>query len=85
MILHNLRYDQQVTSFVHDAAGGAVTALSLMDAPNHKPLLAVGGTTGVITLWDLGKRKLHAMIKVRRPRLRRCYRRADVPRLRGWL
>jgi hypothetical protein len=45
-ILFNLRYDKVVATFVHDAAGGAVTALAVRSGAGE-PLLVVGGEHSV--------------------------------------
>lgn len=66
VVLFNLRYDQLLTSFVHDAAGGAVTAVAVSTNTLGKPLLVAGGVGGVVTAWDLKQRKLHAIVKVTR-------------------
>eukprot|EP00271_Cylindrocystis_brebissonii_P018690 TRINITY_DN5414_c0_g1_i1.p1 TRINITY_DN5414_c0_g1~~TRINITY_DN5414_c0_g1_i1.p1 ORF type:complete len:979 (-),score=218.28 TRINITY_DN5414_c0_g1_i1:1298-4234(-) len=58
--VHNIKYDQTVVSFRH-AEGAAVTALSFRT--DGQPFLATGGATGVVSLWNLEKRKLQAVIK----------------------
>lgn len=58
--IHNLRYDETVVSFTH-AGRGPVTALSFRT--DGQPFLAAGGTTGVISIWNLEKRKLQAVIE----------------------
>eukprot|EP00976_Prorocentrum_cordatum_P084393 1185639-Prorocentrum_minimum.AAC.1 len=114
-VLFNLRYDKVVTSFEHDAGGGAVTSIAVRSGAGD-PLLVCGGTappwppllstrlrcpgpstsaaelptaavrrtrasvapasdwfivriyiptrtSGILTVWDLEQRKLHAVIK----------------------
>lgn len=58
--VHNIRYDEEVVSFRHSARG-AVTALSFRT--DGQPLLASGGSSGVISIWNLEKRRLHSVIK----------------------
>ncbi|CAM6100981.1 unnamed protein product [Calypogeia fissa] len=58
--LHNLRYDETVVTFTHTSRG-PVTALSFRT--DGQPFLAAGGSSGVISIWDLEKKKLHTVIK----------------------
>ncbi|BBN05516.1 U3 small nucleolar RNA-associated protein 21 [Marchantia polymorpha subsp. ruderalis] len=58
--LHNLKYDETVVTFTHTTRG-PVTALSFRT--DGQPFLAAGGSSGVISIWDLQKRKLQAVIK----------------------
>ncbi|XP_042482497.1 U3 small nucleolar RNA-associated protein 21 homolog isoform X2 [Macadamia integrifolia] len=58
--VHNLRYDEEVVTFSHSARG-AVTALSFRT--DGQPLLASGDSSGVISIWDLEKRKLQSVIR----------------------
>ena len=58
--VHNIRYDETVVSFTH-AGRGPVTALSFRT--DGHPFLAAGGTTGVISIWNLEKRKLQAVVE----------------------
>ncbi|KAG0564859.1 hypothetical protein M758_8G142100 [Ceratodon purpureus] len=58
--VHNLRYDETVVSFTHTGRG-PVTALSFRT--DGQPFLAAGGTTGVISIWNLEKRKLQAVVE----------------------
>ena len=61
-VLHNLRFDETLATFTHDTAGGAVTALSFRTGPGV-PLLAVGGSDGCISLWDLDAARIHSLLK----------------------
>ena len=61
-VLHNLRFDETLATFTHDTARGAVTALSFRTGPGA-PLLAVGGSDGCISLWDLDARRIHSLVK----------------------
>ncbi|XP_074309267.1 uncharacterized protein LOC141643843 [Silene latifolia] len=58
--VHNLRFDEEVVTFTHSARG-AVTALSF--STDGQPLLASGGTSGVISVWNLEKRRLQSVIR----------------------
>ncbi|KAF3437268.1 hypothetical protein FNV43_RR20021 [Rhamnella rubrinervis] len=58
--VHNIRYDEELVTFTHSTRG-AVTALSF--CTDGQPLLASGGSSGVITIWNLDKRRLQAVIK----------------------
>ncbi|KAG9439404.1 hypothetical protein H6P81_019569 [Aristolochia fimbriata] len=58
--VHNLRYDEEIVSFTH-ATRGSVTALSFRT--DGQPLLASGGSSGVISIWNLEKRRLQSVIK----------------------
>ncbi|KAH9606023.1 hypothetical protein KSS87_021040 [Heliosperma pusillum] len=58
--IHNIRFDEEVVTFTHSARG-AVTALSF--STDGQPLLASGGTSGVISVWNLEKRRLQSVIK----------------------
>jgi hypothetical protein len=78
------RYDKLVASFIHDAAGGAVTSVAVR-AGAGVPLLAVGGVSGTVTLWHLERRALHAIVKVRRARLPVCLCGCDCDRGGFWL
>jgi U3 small nucleolar RNA-associated protein 21 len=44
------------------AAGGACTCLSFRSG-GGVPLMAAGGGAGVVTVWDLEQRKLHALVR----------------------
>lgn len=57
--VHNVRYDEEVVAFTHSTRG-AVTALSF--STDGQPLLASGGTSGVISIWNLEKRRLQSVI-----------------------
>jgi U3 small nucleolar RNA-associated protein 21 len=61
-VLHNLRFDETLATFTHDTTGGAVTALSFRTGPGA-PLLAVGGSDGCISLWDLDAARIHSLVK----------------------
>lgn len=60
--VHNVRFDAPVVAFTHDAAGGAVTACSFRTGPGPA-LLACGGVSGAITVWDLAAKRLHTVLK----------------------
>ncbi|KAL1547459.1 U3 small nucleolar RNA-associated protein 21 isoform X1 [Salvia divinorum] len=57
--VHNIRYDEEVVTFSHSTRG-SVTALSF--STDGQPLLASGGSSGVISIWNLEKRRLHSVI-----------------------
>ncbi|KAG2249340.1 hypothetical protein Bca52824_088968 [Brassica carinata] len=58
--VHNLKLDQEIVTFEH-ASRGAVTALSF--STDGRPLLASGGSFGVISIWNLNKRRLQSVIR----------------------
>jgi len=58
--VHNIRYDEELMSFNHQIRG-AVTALSFRT--DGQPLLASGGSSGVISIWNLEKKRLHSVIR----------------------
>ncbi|KAL9339861.1 hypothetical protein Peur_068876 [Populus x canadensis] len=58
--VHNIRYDEEVVTFSHSTRG-AVTALSF--STDGQPLLASGGSSGVISIWNLDKRKLQSVVR----------------------
>ncbi|CAK9147531.1 unnamed protein product [Ilex paraguariensis] len=58
--VHNIRYDEGVVTFSHSTRG-AVTALSF--STDGQPLLASGGSSGVISIWNLDKRRLQSIIR----------------------
>ncbi|XP_022996501.1 U3 small nucleolar RNA-associated protein 21 homolog [Cucurbita maxima] len=58
--VHNIRYDQELFSFTHSTRG-SVTALSF--SSDGQPLLASGGSSGVISIWNLEKRRLQSVIR----------------------
>lgn len=58
--IHNVRYDEELVSFTHSTRG-AVTALSFRT--DGQPLLASGGSSGVISIWNLEKRRLQSVIR----------------------
>ncbi|XP_042008397.1 WD repeat-containing protein 36-like isoform X2 [Salvia splendens] len=57
--VHNIRYDEEVVTF-SQSTRGSVTALSF--STDGQPLLASGGSSGVISIWNLEKRRLHSVI-----------------------
>lgn len=57
--VHNIRFDEEIVTFSHSTRG-AVTALSF--STDGQPLLASGGSSGVISIWNLEKRRLHCVI-----------------------
>ncbi|CAA0817996.1 transducin family protein / WD-40 repeat family protein [Striga hermonthica] len=57
--VHNIQYDEEVVTFAHSTRG-SVTALSF--CTDGRPLLASGGSSGVITIWNLEKRRLQSVI-----------------------
>ncbi|KAJ0049625.1 hypothetical protein Pint_16795 [Pistacia integerrima] len=58
--VHNIRFDEELVTFVHSTRG-AVTALSF--STDGQPLLASGGSSGVISIWNLEKRKLQSVVR----------------------
>lgn len=58
--VHNIRYDEEVVTFLHSMRG-AVTSLSF--STDGQPLLASGGSSGVISIWNLEKRKLQSVVR----------------------
>ncbi|KAF9679869.1 hypothetical protein SADUNF_Sadunf06G0060400 [Salix dunnii] len=58
--VHNIRYDEEVVTFVHSMRG-SVTSLSF--STDGQPLLASGGSSGVISIWNLEKRKLQSVVR----------------------
>ncbi|WJX71859.1 hypothetical protein P8452_55804 [Trifolium repens] len=58
--VHNIRYDQELVKFTH-ATRGSVTALSF--STDGQPLLASGGSSGVISIWNLEKKRLHSVVR----------------------
>ncbi|GLU10485.1 hypothetical protein SLE2022_272840 [Rubroshorea leprosula] len=58
--VHNIRSDVEVVTFKHSARG-AVTSLSF--STDGQPLLASGGSSGVINIWNLEKRRLQSVIR----------------------
>uniref|UniRef100_A0A1J3JJC1 U3 small nucleolar RNA-associated protein 21-like protein n=1 Tax=Noccaea caerulescens TaxID=107243 RepID=A0A1J3JJC1_NOCCA len=58
--VHNIKLDEEIVQFEH-APRGAVTALSFIT--DGRPLLASGSSTGVISIWNLNKKKLHSIIR----------------------
>ncbi|CAA6672103.1 unnamed protein product [Spirodela intermedia] len=58
--VHNVRCDEEIVSFSH-STHGAVTSLSFRT--DGEPLLASGGSSGVIAIWNLEKKRLHSVIK----------------------
>ncbi|KAL2478321.1 transducin family protein/WD-40 repeat family protein [Forsythia ovata] len=58
--VHNIRFDEEIVTFTHSTRG-SVTALSF--STDGQPLLASGGSSGVISVWNLEKRRLQTVIK----------------------
>ncbi|XP_062115284.1 U3 small nucleolar RNA-associated protein 21 homolog [Humulus lupulus] len=58
--VHNIRYDEELVTFTHSTRG-AVTTLSF--STDGQPLLASGGSSGVISIWNLEKRRLQSVIR----------------------
>uniref|UniRef100_A0A2N9G0Z1 WDR36/Utp21 N-terminal domain-containing protein n=1 Tax=Fagus sylvatica TaxID=28930 RepID=A0A2N9G0Z1_FAGSY len=58
--LLNIRYDEELVTFTHSTRG-SVTALSF--STDGQPLLASGGSSGVISIWNLEKRRLQSVIR----------------------
>ncbi|KAK9293293.1 hypothetical protein L1049_021285 [Liquidambar formosana] len=58
--IHNIRYDEEIVTFTHSTRG-AVTTLSF--STDGQPLLASGGSSGVISIWNLEKRRLQTVIR----------------------
>ncbi|KAL6557568.1 hypothetical protein OROMI_017918 [Orobanche minor] len=57
--VHNIRCDKKIVTFTHSIRG-SVTALSF--STDGQPLLASGGSSGVISIWNLEKRRLQSVI-----------------------
>jgi len=62
VVVHNIRVDATVATFLHDAARGAVTAAAFRTGPGPA-VLACGGASGAVTVWDLVAKRLQAVIK----------------------
>lgn len=58
--VHNICYDEEIVTFSHSTRG-SVTSLSF--STDGQPLLASGGSSGVICVWNLEKRRLQSVIK----------------------
>ncbi|KAI4379695.1 hypothetical protein MLD38_005958 [Melastoma candidum] len=58
--VHNIRYDEEVVTFSHSMRG-SITALSF--STDGQPLLASGSSSGVVSIWNLEKRRLQSVIK----------------------
>ncbi|KAJ7961683.1 WD40 repeat [Quillaja saponaria] len=58
--VHNIRYDEELVTFTHSTRG-SVTALSF--STDGQPLLASGGSSGVISIWNLEKKRLQSVIR----------------------
>jgi U3 small nucleolar RNA-associated protein 21 len=58
--VYNIRYDEEIVTFTHSTRG-AVTALSF--STDGQPFLASGSSSGVISIWNLEKRRLQCVIK----------------------
>eukprot|EP00899_Mesostigma_viride_P001417 jgi/Mesvir1/11276/Mv01072-RA.2 len=60
VVVHNLRFDEEVVQFRH-AASGPVTSVSFRT--DGQPIMATGGRSGIVNLWDLAAQKLAAVLK----------------------
>ncbi|KAL2230430.1 UNVERIFIED_CONTAM: WD repeat-containing protein 36 [Sesamum indicum] len=58
--VHNILRDIEIVSFTHSTKD-PVTALSF--STDGQPLLASGGSSGVITIWNLETKRFHSVIK----------------------
>lgn len=58
--VHNIRYDEELVTFSHSMRG-SVTALSF--STDGQPLLASGSSSGVVSIWNLDKRRLQSVIR----------------------
>ncbi|KAL0456168.1 UNVERIFIED_CONTAM: WD repeat-containing protein 36 [Sesamum latifolium] len=58
--VHNILRDIEIVSFTHSTKD-PVTALSF--STDGQPLLASGGSSGVITIWNLERKRFHSVIK----------------------
>ncbi|KAL8199981.1 hypothetical protein R6Q57_013549 [Mikania cordata] len=58
--VHNIRFHEKVVTF-NQSTRGAVTALSFRT--DRQPLLASGSSSGVISIWNLDKRRLQSVIR----------------------
>ncbi|WCJ34926.1 transducin family protein / WD-40 repeat family protein [Euphorbia peplus] len=58
--VHNILCDEELVTFSHSTRG-SVTALCF--STDGKPLLASGSSSGVISIWNLEKRKLQSVIR----------------------
>ncbi|KAI3414794.1 WD_REPEATS_REGION domain-containing protein [Psidium guajava] len=58
--IHNIRYDEELVTFSHSMKG-SVTALSF--STDGQPLLASGSSSGVVSIWNLEKRRLQSVIR----------------------
>jgi U3 small nucleolar RNA-associated protein 21 len=62
VVVHNIRVDATVATFLHDAARGAVTAAAFRTGPGPA-VLACGGASGAVTVWDLAAKRLQTVLK----------------------
>ena len=62
VVVHNIRVDATVATFTHDAARGAVTAAAFRTGPGPA-VLACGGASGAVTVWDLASKRLQTVLK----------------------
>ena len=62
VVVHNIRVDATVATFTHDAARGAVTAAAFRTGPGPA-VLACGGASGAVTVWDLAAKRLQTVLK----------------------
>ncbi|KAL4350403.1 hypothetical protein AHAS_Ahas10G0138500 [Arachis hypogaea] len=58
--VHNIRYDKELVTFTHSTRG-SVTALSFYT--DGKSILASGGSSGVISVWNLEKKRLQSVVR----------------------
>ena len=60
--LHNLRYDTALQAVCHEE--GAPTAVAFRtDTTQDTGFMATGSENGLIAVWDLGKRRLHSLMR----------------------
>lgn len=80
VVLHNIKFDERVMEFSNASGVGLKQDLFLTDTRTNEavppvravafrtgggvPLMVAGGDAGVVTVWDLEKRRLHSVIKV---------------------
>jgi len=61
VVLHNMKQDVTVARFSHEAFQGGVTALSFRTG-GGLPMLSVGAASGAVSVWDLERQQLHAVL-----------------------
>jgi U3 small nucleolar RNA-associated protein 21 len=59
--LHNLRYDTPLQAVRHEE--GAPTAVAFRTDSPDAGFMATGSDSGLIAIWDLGKRRLHSLLR----------------------